>query len=358
MSTTRRAPAFSERAFYLREFRGRTLAIACRATSLRQPRRLRAVIETLVRNGTRVLLLSTRAEALRPVVGDRVIGEGWGEAGFSARVWRRLRREGRLGVVCGDEGSFTEACCGLAATVRVFKLVWIDSGGGLRSGGRRLSFVHRAELRALPPEEAGRRAPLLSAIEGLLGRGVDTVNICTLDGLREELFTYDGSGTLFTRDRYIEVRSLSIDDFDAAHGLIARGVKEGALLRRRPGEVDKILSAGFGAFVEGRDLAGVASLLPYPATPDAAAAGEIACLYTLTRFLGEGVGAELVEHALREGKRRRMAQVFATTTNSAAGRFFSRRGFSRVGRERVPARKWQGYDARRLRRVKVFCRPL
>lgn len=358
MPTTRRAPAFSERAFYLREFRGRTLAIACRATLLRQPRRLRAVVETLLNNGTRVLVLSTRADALRPVVGDRVTAEGGGEAGFSARVWRRLRREGRLGVVCEDEGSFTDACCRLAATVRVFKLVWIDSEGGLRDGGRRRSFVHRAELRALSPKQVGRRAPLLGAIEGLLGRGVDTVNLCTLDGLREELFTYDGSGTLFTRDRYIEVRALSIDDFDAAHGLIARGVTEGALLRRRPGEVDKILSAGFGAFVEGRDLAGVASLLVYPATPDLAAAGEIACLYTLTRFLGEGVGAELVEHALREGKRRRLAQVFATTTNVAAGRFFLRRGFTRVSRERVPAPKWQSYDARRLRRVRVFARAL
>lgn len=357
MPSSPRAPAFSERAFYLQEFRGRTLAIACRAASLRQPRRLRSVIETLVRNGTRVLILSTKAAALRKVVGDRVVEEGNG-GGFSAQIWRRLRREGRLGVICGDEESFTEACSALAARVRVFKLVWVDSEGGLRSGGRRLSFVHRAELRALAPKIKARRSRLLTAIDRLLSRGVDTVNVCTLEGLREELFTYDGSGTLFTRDRYIEVRSLSIDDFDAAHGLIARGVKEGTLLRRGPSELDRILSGGFGAFVEGRDLAGVASLLVYPAMTAAPAAGEITCLYTLTRFLGEGVGAELVEHALHEAKRRRLPRVFASTTNGAAGRFFARRGFSRVSRDRVPALKWQGYDPRRLRRVRVYSRSI
>jgi N-acetylglutamate synthase-like GNAT family acetyltransferase len=358
MAASHRVPAFSERSFYLEEFRGRTLAIACRAASLRQPRRLRSVVETLARNGTRALVLSTGAEALRAVVGARVIEADPGDAGFSAQLWRRLRREARLGVVCGDERSFTDACCAIAAQIGVFKLGWIDSGGGLRGGGRRLSFVHRAELRALLPQAEGRRAHLLRAIDSLLGRGVDTVNICTLDGLREELFTYDGSGTLFTRDRYIEVRPLAIDDFDAAHGLIARGVKEGALLRRRAREVDQILSAGFGAFVEARDLAGVASLLIYRASAAEPAAGEIACLYTLTRFLGEGVGAELVDHALREAQRERVAQVFACTSNGAAGRFFVRCGFSRVARSRVPDRKWQGYDTRRLRRVRVYSRPL
>ena len=88
------------------------------------------------------------------------------------------------------------------------------------------------------------------------------------------------------------------------------------------------------------------------------AAGEIACLYTLTRFLGEGVGAELVDHVLRRAKRTRLAQVFACTANGAAGRFFTRRGFSRVARGRVPARKWQGYDPRRLQRVRVYSRTL
>lgn len=347
MSPARRAPAFSERSFYLREFRGRTLAIACRTTALREPRRLRSVVETLVRNGTRVLVVSSSPDALRRVVGERVIEER-----DAAQIWRALRREGRLGVRTGDDATFIEACCALAARLRVFKLVWIDPGGGLRAGRRRLSFVHRDELRAFLADTAERRAPLLRGIDGLLDQGVEAINLCTLAGLREELFTYDGSGTLFTRDRYIEVRPLSIDDFDAARGMIARGVKEGALLRRSPAEIDRVLSAGLGAFVEGRHLAGVVSVLDYPGSR----AGEVACLYTLTRYLGEGVGAELVEFALAEARRRRLRQLFACTTNGAAARFFRRQGFTRVARGRVPEAKWQGYDARRLARVRVYAR--
>ncbi len=341
------APAFSERAFYLREFRGRTLAVACRPSALREPRRLRSVVDTLVRNGTRVLVVSSSTPALRAALGDRVLEEA-----AVAPIWRALRRDGRLGVRCGGASDFTEACCALAARLRVFKLVWIDAGGGLRAGRRRLSFVHRAELRGLLDAAPPRRAPLLRGIHGLLGQGVDTVNLCTLAGLREELFTYDGSGTLFTRDRYIETRPLSIDDFDAARGMIARGVREGALLRRAPAEIDRVLSAALGAFVEGRHLAGIVSLLGYPGS----GAGEVTCLYTLTRYLGEGVGAELVEFVVAEARRRRLAQIFACTTNRAAARFFQRQGFSRVARGRVPDAKWAGYDTRRLARVRVYAR--
>ena len=57
----------------------------------------------------------------------------------------------------------------------------------------------------------------------MLEAGLPAVNICSAEGLAEELFTYAGSGTLFTRDRYMSVRRLGIDDFDAAHDLIHRG---------------------------------------------------------------------------------------------------------------------------------------
>ncbi len=192
----------------------------------------------------------------------------------------------------------------------------------------------------------------------MLGRGVESVNLCTVEGLREELFTYAGSGTLFTRERYVEVRRLALDDFDAASSLIARGVREGALARRSRSELDEILSCGYGAFIEGRDLAGVASLLKYPRDPGLGRAAEIACLYTLTRFLGEGVGVELVEHALRDARRAKFDFAFACTAVDAAARFFSRQGFVRVARSKVPAEKWAGYDTRRRARVRVYRRAL
>jgi len=67
-------------------------------------------------------------------------------------------------------------------------------------------------------------------------------------------------------------------------------VDEGYLAPRPPEDVERVLASGFGAFVEGRHLAGIGALLVYPGRK----VGEVASLYTLTRFLGEGVGHNLV----------------------------------------------------------------
>lgn len=67
------AAPYSERDFYLQEFRGRTLGIACPAVDLRDPAPLLTVIQTLARNDTGVIVISTRRAALAAVVGDRIV---------------------------------------------------------------------------------------------------------------------------------------------------------------------------------------------------------------------------------------------------------------------------------------------
>ena len=51
--------AFSEKGFYLSEFRGRTLALAVSAGGLGSPAPLEAVLKELEVNGTRIVLVST-----------------------------------------------------------------------------------------------------------------------------------------------------------------------------------------------------------------------------------------------------------------------------------------------------------
>ena len=119
-------------------------------------------------------------------------------------------------------------------------------------------------------------------------------------------------------------------------------------------EVDEILAAGFGAFVEGRDLAGIGALL---ATCDGHA-GEIASLYTLTRFLGEGVGNVLVQFALDEAAARGMSFVYACSTSERVGAFFERNGFRRAEAADLPAEKWSSYDADRRDRLRCYRRDL
>lgn len=188
----------------------------------------------------------------------------------------------------------------------------------------------------------------------MLETGVPAVNVCSAEGLDDELFTYAGSGTLFTRERYIGVRPLGIDDYDMAWDLIGRGVAEGYLAPRGPDQLDAVLAHGLGAFVEGRHLAGIGALLP----GGDGRSGEIASLYTLTRFLGEGVGVSLVAFAVARARQLGYAYVFACTTSDPVGAFFERNGFRAVGADGVPTEKWRQYDPARRSRVRCYRREL
>jgi amino-acid N-acetyltransferase len=353
------APAapFSERAFYLAEFRGRTLAIAVPGSELRRPAALEAVLKELEANDTRVVLICDAREALESLLGTGAISSG--EVRLEAAIWRRLRESRRAGLAVEPPHSFAMACREVGLRLGVSKLVWIDPAGGLqREGGSRDSFIDLEQLRGLlhsvRNDEAPGRMAILCEIEAALADGLPAVNLCTLDGLAEELFTYGGSGTLFTRDHYVEVRRLGLDDFDAADDLIARGVAEGFLVPRSEDDVARILSHGFGAFVGGRHMAGIGALLVH-ATSEA---GEIASLYTLTRFLREGIGGHLVGHALERAESLGCAYAFACTTSDPVVRFFERQGFRCVDPDAIPAEKWQAYDSERRKQVRCLRRDL
>ena len=79
---------------------------------------------------------------------------------------------------------------------------------------------------------------------------------------------------------------------------------------------------------------------------------EIASLYTLTRFVGEGVGGHLVRHAVESARERGLAGVFACTTSERVAGFFAQHGFEPVPSEALPASKWQGYDPERRQRLR------
>ena len=349
--------SFTEKDFYLREFRGRHLAIAVPAAELRAPAPLHGVLGELTANGTRVVLISTERSAVEPLSGGHVLSAALPR--LEAGVWRSLRGNPVVGLVVGGSLAFAPACRDVALRLRCSKLVWIDRDGGLlRAPGDRLSFVHLDELRKLLTSGgtplSQRRLALLREVESMLEVGLPAVNVCTLDGLAEELFTYGGSGTLFTRERYVIVRPLGLDDFDAANDLIARGVDEGYLAPRTPEEIEEILASGFGAFVEDRHLAGIGALLIEPV----GRAGEIASLYTLTRFLGEGVGTHLVAFAVELGRRQKLAYVFACTTSPRVCAFFERNGFRPASPDELPPSKWRGYDPERRARVSCYRRDL
>jgi N-acetylglutamate synthase-like GNAT family acetyltransferase len=381
---TRRAP-FDEKEFYLEEFRGRGVVLALEPAVVASRARLTVLARTLaelVRNDTRVVLYWPATDAasgrrLRSILSGLPVRRGRdadplpldpaaletvkGLATMRAALWRRLRRAGVAVVVTPADESFPSVALRMAAGLGIRKAVLLHPAGGLSAGGKALSFVDENVLETLLRDGQaewtglGARRPLLTAIRAALSTGVAAVNVCTPAGVAEELFTYAGSGTLFTEGDYCRVEPLALEAFSQAERLLERGQRESVLKRRSPDEIATLLATGFGAFLSGRHLAGVASLLTAPY--EAERAGEIAALYTITRFKGEGLGARLVQRLLREARAAGLEQVFACAVDTRAQRFFDQVGFERVPATALPAAKWIDYDRRRRRRVVCFRAP-
>jgi amino-acid N-acetyltransferase len=388
---------FGEKEFYLDEFHARTVCVAVGIGDCEQPggfETLGDVLRDLIANETRVIALlglpaarDTAAalgrlrrslqpcvlagDALRrfPLVrGRRSARESFVDLtqaaagaltdGALTAVWLILRKRPLLVGVLEEERLVTTAQR-LAGRLQVHKLVLVQAAGGLHApDGAPLSFMTEPLLATvLQPGQAewaglaGRRQ-MLDEVRAALRAGVGSVNLCTLNGLARELFTYEGAGTLFTLADYCRVERLRIDDFDEVERLIARGQREGFLKARTPTEVARILLNGFGAELGAHHFAGVCALETEPYRADGA--GEIVGLYTITRFKGEGVGGRLLTRALEEGRVLGLRYVFACTLDPGADAFFARHGFRRVARRDVPAAKWQGYDRQRQARVRVL----
>jgi amino-acid N-acetyltransferase len=351
-----RGGSFSEREFYLAEFRGRTLGIALPDGDWDSFADLGPVLRELKGNASRIVLFSPRRKVLEELTG-RWIPARKGTAAIGD-LWWALREDPCAGVwfEAARSGEFAALCREWVVRLQLAKLIWIDARGAFRdASGGRVSLAALSDLGKLRAHcENSRPADLalLAEIQLILEGGISSVNLCALDGLADELFTYSGSGTLFTRERYMDVRRLGVDDFPAAEDLIERGVAEGFLAPRSDSELRGVLGNAFGVFVEGRYLAGIASLVPYPEGGMA----EIVSLYTLTRFLGEGVGGFLIRYALQEAAEAGFAGVFACTTSERVERFFTRHGFEAVEATVLPAAKWARYPADRRRRVRCLLR--
>jgi N-acetylglutamate synthase-like GNAT family acetyltransferase len=380
------AETFAEKEFYLDEFHDKSLLVALRVADwVAEPARpvVLEVLTTLLRNDTRlVLLLET--------------GQGAGEQRRVRALVNRLARGGHTPVAAPVEltvegGSVEQRCLQLwevlrstrlaaglwpqaapvclvrcaqqmAVGLRVYKLVYLDPGGGLVRDEKRLSCLTEPGLcdllRGPRPEASGlaARRAMLEAIHGALVGGVTSVTLCSLAGLGQELFTYEGCGTLFTRAEYCQIEKLGLDDFHEVERLLQRAAQAGYLKPRTPHDMARLLLHGYVARLGPASMepAGFCALLPYA---DAQAA-EIAGLFTITRYQGEGVGGRLVEALVREAHRQGLTYVFACTTQPGAQRLFVRQGFQQVALEAVAAEKWHGYDPARRAQVAVYRRDL
>jgi len=377
--------SFAEKEFYLDEFHEKSLLFAVRAADRASAADLRAaseVFETLVHNDTRVLVLFETGGgpgALRRIGGlHRRLARAAKTPQSSPLVFSAEEPGDRICLRIWEVLRDTRVCAGtwpsdarvslehsaerIAERLRVYKLVFVDPLGGLSRDGKMLSFLNAPGLQSLlrrrGADSAGfeSRRPVLEAIFKALEGGVLSVSLCPLAGVGHELFTYEGCGTVFTRGDYFHVEKLGIDDFHEVERLLQRAERDGYLKPRTPEEMARLLLHGYGVRLgpSTTEPAGFCALFPYPGDR----AAEIAGLFTITRYQGEGVGGMLVDAMVSEGKRQGFGYIFACTNQQGAQRLFLRHGFRRVDPGAVPAEKWRGYDPARLEQIRIYRRDL
>ena len=373
-----------EKDFYLAEFRQRTLVLAIERTALQRVaarRRFAAVTRELVENRTRVVVvlggdagdpadarswmqLPEKARARRSPLGGRGPRQdavGWDSAAEEpglSRVWQVLRGRDLCLVVTPGQA---RGVAGLVARgLRALKLVLLDEQGGLREApsASPLSYLDGSRLEVLLKageaefQGLGARRGDLEVIGQMLDAGVGSVNLCKPGDLAQELFSYQGAGTFFSRDDHLAIGRLSIDDFSEVERLLARGQAEGLLKPRTATEAGELLLDGYGAWIGEHHLAGVGALRRGLYAPEQAA--EIAGLYAITRFKGEGIGKKLVRRMIQDARDDQLQFVFSVTSAERAASFFCKEGFLEVAPESLPAAKWHGYPPERRQRIRAF----
>ncbi|MGH7000411.1 MAG: hypothetical protein ACREEA_02785, partial [Stellaceae bacterium] len=221
IAPARRGPVFTEKAFYLEEFYGKSLLFALIPPSGERLAELDALVRTLrelKRNSTRCILIASAAALPRlirrlgrlaprddvptfnPARGLRT--RPYPPDSAITQIWRGLRAGALViaAVEAGDAADLVVFARELAARLRVFKLLLLDRGGGLDGAGPdgqqvRLPFVEVKRLRRVL---AGESSPLRRAIVRAAGHalkdGVPSVNLTAPREVYDELFSFLGAG--------------------------------------------------------------------------------------------------------------------------------------------------------------------
>ena len=350
----------AERTFYEEEFAGATIVVALTASAPSVLAELGRAAASLAAASHLVVVAPTDAvPAVVAATGERAAvvpppagpidpgGSAW-----VAQLWLAVADVGLVVVPAGADGPAPIAA-GLAVALKAHKLVLTDPAGGWGRPPRSFADV-ATHADAFAQQLADRQGgAVVAALDAALAGGVGNVNLCRAEDLDRELFTFDGAGTLFTSGGYLELGPIRVDDLPAVERLVAQGEADGLLRPRTRLEVAALAVHGLGARVVGSGhLAGIVAL-DVDRYRDAGA-GEVSCLYTVSRFSGAGAGALLVDGLLAQAAGEGLRSVFAVTVSDAAAGFFVRKGFREVGPDGVPAAKWDGYDDARRARARAF----
>lgn len=358
-----------ERAFYVNEFAGATIVVALAEPDEETVASLARAAASLAGAGGRMVLVVGTAPGV--IGGDRaslatplpstplvlVVPAGVGAddgTEWMANLWLAITDQSEV-VVEVEAGTESVVAADLAGSLRALKLVITDPGGGLGEPPRSFVDVHAPESgfeAALADRQGGA---IVRAVRAALANGVTSVNLCQPQSVDQELFTFDGVGSLFTSGDYLHIAPLRVDDLPAVQNLVAQGTAAGLLRPRSRLDVARLAVTGLGARVQSSGhLAGLVGLETTPYEQERL--GEVACLYTVSRFSGAGAGGLLVDGLADRAAAEGLRAIFAVTVSAEASAFFVHKGFTEVDHDRLPPVKWAAYDPHRKAAARVFWR--
>lgn len=350
-----------ERAFYETQFTDSALVVALTDPDAEALEQIRRVARSLERASAHLVIVADGpdpAGAWAPALSyePRVLTAPQGpiDVDWAADLWMAVGARPVV-VVHADVGTATTVAGQVASSLRALKLVLTDSDGGWGDPPRSFADVQQPAQGFTHDLAARQNGRVVPAIEEALAGGVTSVNLCRAGDLDAELFTFDGTGTLFTSGGYIRLDHLRAVDLPEVLQLVDQGTTDGLLRPRSPKEVARLAVTGLGARVLGSNqLAGIVSLEVDRYVEEAM--GEVACLYAVSRFSGAGAGGLLIDGLVERAAEDGLKAVFAVTVSEAAAGFFIRKGFREVGHQELPAAKWDGYDETRRSLARAFLR--
>ncbi|MFW6354065.1 MAG: amino-acid N-acetyltransferase [Verrucomicrobiota bacterium] len=225
----------------------------------------------------------------------------------------------------------------IATALQASKLLFVLPYPGLTYNGEfRLNAPVdevRAKLDEVPcPIDEEVRSKALFAVRTIDG-GVPRAHLidCRIhDGLLTEVFSKVGIGSMIHSNPYMRIRPATPHDVTAIFNITKSAVRDEALRARSLESIEAAIDHYFIYEID-ESIIGCARLTPYPG----ADVLEIGSVFVQPAYQGRNIGKALVDFAIDEARRRKVAALIALSTQAAP--FFKKAcGFVEAELEDLP----------------------
>lgn len=234
-----------------------------------------------------------------------------------------------------------ETAAHIAVRLKAEKLIFVGTENGIfdKNAEQISSAAFNEMIELVPQERSPNLNKILESAKMALDNGINRVHV--LSGLEngcllQELFTRQGIGTTIAQSTLVYVRQAIAFDISDILQLI-RPLEEAGILKRRSREYLENHIDEFSVLEHDEQIYGCVALKTF-ADSDSA---ELACLVVSKYIRDEGYGEILLQHVLRQAKKRHLKKLFALTTHTED--WFLERGFTRANLEDLPQERQEEY---------------